>query len=256
ETVSLRRSPDRRAIDIDGVVQLQGRQVPYVIERSRRAKRVRFIIGPQVRVRVVAPEYDDLGDIQKLLEPYAPWIMRHLTGAEEAAAHPPVMPSSGDAVPFRGGNVRLAIAPAAHAHGLLENGTLRLSVPGGWDAVGVLSAWYWAEARRVLRHRADHWAALMEVRPGRVTVRDQRTRWGSCSSQGNLNFSWRLVLAPEVVLDYVVIHELAHLVHPNHQPAFWALVERWCPDMERHRRWLRRHGSELAAVGADWGWSR
>jgi predicted metal-dependent hydrolase len=83
------------------------------------------------------------------------------------------------------------------------------------------------------------------VRPTALAVRDTRTRWGSCTSQGRLSFSWRLVLAPPAVLRYVAVHEVCHLLEANHQPPFWALVEQLMPDYREHRLWLRRQGSTL-----------
>jgi len=93
--------------------------------------------------------------------------------------------------------------------------------------------------------RAAHWAALMGVTFGRVTVRDQRTRWASCSREGNLSFNWRLTLAPPETLDYVVVHELAHRLEMNHSRRFWAHVEKHFPDHRVHRRWLRKNGEAL-----------
>lgn len=94
-------------------------------------------------------------------------------------------------------------------------------------------------ARAVFHARVAHWSALMEVKPNRIFVKEQRTLWGSCSTEGNLNFNWRLLLAPPEVLDYVVIHELAHLREMNHSKRFWAIVEAWCPEQKTHRKWLR-----------------
>jgi hypothetical protein len=96
--------------------------------------------------------------------------------------------------------------------------------------------------------RASHWAPLLGVTFGLVRVKDQRSLWGSCTPDGNLNFNWRLTLAPPEVLDYVVIHELAHRLEMNHSPRFWAHVEKLCPDHKVHRRWLRRNGRELQRV--------
>ncbi len=79
----------------------------------------------------------------------------------------------------------------------------------------------------------------------RITIRDQKTRWGSCSARGTLSFNWRLMLAPPAVLDYVVVHELCHLTHMDHSKAFWAHVESVCPDYRIHRKWLKEHGQEL-----------
>ena len=83
------------------------------------------------------------------------------------------------------------------------------------------------------------------MRPTAISIRDPRTRWGSCTSTGRLSFSWRLVLAPPEVLRYVAVHEVCHMLEPNHQPPFWALVERMLPGWRAQRLWLRRHGPEL-----------
>lgn len=100
-------------------------------------------------------------------------------------------------------------------------------------------------ARTVFRQKATLYGDLMQVTFGGITVRDQKTRWGSCSGKGTLSFNWRLMLAPPAVLDYVVVHELCHLTHMDHSKAFWALVESVCPDYRVHRKWLKEHGQEL-----------
>lgn len=100
-------------------------------------------------------------------------------------------------------------------------------------------------AKAVFQQKAELYAHLMQVDYGRITVRDQKTRWGSCSAKGNLNFNWRLILAPEEVLDYVVIHELAHRREMNHSDRFWRIVESVMPDYRERRQWLRDHGDQL-----------
>lgn len=97
----------------------------------------------------------------------------------------------------------------------------------------------------LFRSRAEFYAPYLGVTFNRISVKDQRSLWGSCTRAGNLNFSWRLLLAPDSVLDYVVVHELAHRVQMNHSRRFWEVVERLCPEHRSHRRWLRRHGAEL-----------
>ena len=101
------------------------------------------------------------------------------------------------------------------------------------------------QAVEVVPKRVAHYAARMGVTYGRITIRHQRTRWGSCSSNGNLNFNCLLMLAPPEVLDYVVVHELCHRLEMNHSPRFWAQVERVLPDYKVSRKWLREHGNEL-----------
>jgi predicted metal-dependent hydrolase len=104
-------------------------------------------------------------------------------------------------------------------------------------------------ARTVILERVAYWAERMEASHRRVFIKDQRTLWGSCSARGNLNFNWRLTLTPLEVLDYVVVHELAHLAEPNHSERFWERVARWCPDYKERRRWLRTNGAGLLRRG-------
>lgn len=99
------------------------------------------------------------------------------------------------------------------------------------------------EAKRQIRERIAYYAELMGVSYGRVAVREQKTRWGSCSAAGNLNFNWKLILMPPEILDYVVVHELAHRKEPNHSKAFWSVVEQILPDYKERRRWLKTEGA-------------
>ena len=105
-----------------------------------------------------------------------------------------------------------------------------------------------ARAKALIAARVAHWAAVLGVKYGRVSVKDQRSLWGSCSRKGNLNFTWRLAAAPEGTLDYVVIHELCHLREMNHSARFWAHVAAACPDFKAHRRWLRDNAAALMSA--------
>lgn len=104
---------------------------------------------------------------------------------------------------------------------------------------------YKEAARTYIPKRAAYFQTLTGGSYSRISIRDQKTRWGSCSSKGTLSFNWRLMLAPPVILDYVVVHELCHLTHMNHSPAFWQAVEKVYPDYKSARKWLKDHGSEL-----------
>lgn len=107
-----------------------------------------------------------------------------------------------------------------------------------------------ARARVLLTARTEHWSAELGIPYKRIAIRSQRTRWGSCSAKGNLNFNWRLAAAPAAVLDYVVIHELCHLRELNHSRDFWAHVKLACPDYKSHRRWLRDNTAALMSLAA------
>jgi predicted metal-dependent hydrolase len=105
--------------------------------------------------------------------------------------------------------------------------------------------WLKREARRKIEERVLEHATRLGVRPKRITIRDTSSRWGSCSSARSLSFSWRLVMAPPAVLDYVVAHEVAHLRELNHHPRFWRLVDFLVPDVEKSQAWLSEHGALL-----------
>ena len=103
------------------------------------------------------------------------------------------------------------------------------------------------KAKRILPERVAYWAPLIGVKPGRIAVRCQKTRWGSCSAKGNLNFNCLLMLAPEGVIDYIVVHELCHLKHMNHSKRFYAEIEKVLPDYRQHQQWLKDNGEFLLA---------
>ena len=103
------------------------------------------------------------------------------------------------------------------------------------------------KAKRILPERVAYWAPLIGVRPGRIAVRCQKTRWGSCSTKGNLNFNCLLMLAPEGVIDSIVVHELCHLKHMNHSKRFYAEIEKVLPDYRQHQQWLKENGEFLLA---------
>jgi predicted metal-dependent hydrolase len=122
----------------------------------------------------------------------------------------------------------------------------RLLVPGDEErAPAAIERWYRRAAAREIAPRLDAAVRALGATYATLSIRGQRTRWGSCSARGAMSFNWRLLLAPEPVLDYVVWHEACHLRVMDHSASFWALVRRHCPDFEEHRRWLRLQGSTL-----------
>jgi predicted metal-dependent hydrolase len=166
------------------------------------------------------------------------WLRRHLAtaGARRAIGDGVALPVAGEVLTVRTGARRLGRDGA------------ELLVPGAAERAGVrVAAWLREEARRACLDGVERHAGALGRGPRRITLRDTRSRWGSCTSAGDLMFSWRLILAPPAVLDYVVAHEVAHLAELNHAPRFWAVVRRLCPDFDAPRQWLRQHGAELHA---------
>ncbi|MGB2578738.1 putative metal-dependent hydrolase [Elusimicrobium simillimum] len=115
------------------------------------------------------------------------------------------------------------------------------------DASDMVETWLREEAGRVLKERSAAWAAKMGVEFNTIFIKDQRTMWGSCSENKNINFSYRIIKMPNVIIDYLIVHELAHLVHMNHAQEYWALVEQHCPDYDSHRKWLNSNRAHIMA---------
>jgi predicted metal-dependent hydrolase len=229
---------------------LHGVTLAYTLRVSARARRVSLRISLAKGLEVVLPCGAGRSRGEALLREKADWVRRTLDRMQHVAPQA-ALPSlvSGRTLPFAGERLTLALATGATPGrfraervgdilrltlGDLEQGTIRAA----------LVAWYRRQAGVVFAERLRV-CNTFGFRYGRVSVKEQKSRWGSCSRQGNLNFNWRLLLAPLPVLDYVVTHELAHLREANHGPGFWSLLATSCPSYREHRRWLREHGHEL-----------
>lgn len=229
---------------------------PYRVRRSDRARRARLTIGEDGEAVVVLPRRAPLREAALLVERNADWLDRHLgrirAEAARLGARPPL--GEGRVLEVGGRPMRVSTVDAGARRpprGRLETLPGQLVVrlgTDGRDAPALLEAWLRDRAREVIGRRIDIRAAEMGVRPGRLSIRDQRTRWASASARGDLSFSWRLLLAPPEVLDAVVVHELAHLRYRGHGPRFWALVERHAPQTRSARRWLREHARDVRAA--------
>mgnify|MGYP006286883577 CR=1 FL=1 len=208
------------------------------LRRSARARRMSLRVSRlDGRVTLTLPPRAPLEAARAFAEERADWIRGHLAGIEA-----PRLVALGDAVPVEGRPLR--VVAAGRSALLPEAGEIAVSrraasVPG---AVGGLLK---AVARERLTAASDRYAAALGRPYTRITLRDTRSRWGSCSSAGALMYSWRLVMAPPEVLDYVAAHEVAHLAEMNHSRRYWATLARLYPDHGGPRAWLRRHGEEL-----------
>jgi predicted metal-dependent hydrolase len=212
--------------------------IPYRIRRSDRARRVRVTVGAGEGVEVVLPRRAPARDAEAAVRELRPWIERRLRVLEQAREE---ARAPAGHVPFLGEPLRLVPEQGrvrAHRRGDT------LVVPDV-DALPAIERWYRRVARTQVAPRVERAVAAAGVDYERLSIRGQRTRWGSCSTAGTLSFNWRLLLAPEEVLDYVVWHEVCHLEVMDHSPRFWRLLARHCPDYREHERWLRRYGSAL-----------
>jgi len=230
---------------------LDGYIVPYTIRRSSRARRLRLQIHlDSGALEVVAPEAFDL-DLKKILIENKAWILKKLEAAGWQAAARQACQSQGRSVFYRGKQymVETRVEPGSAGSVEVEEDRLIVTVAPGQQENGtvtaVLERWMRRMARLLINQRLRVMNEKLRLSYNRVFIRDQKTRWGSCSQQKNLNFNWRLVMAPLPVMDYIVAHELAHLVEMNHSRKFWAVVEQICPEYMVHRDWLKKNGSLL-----------
>lgn len=212
--------------------------IAVALRRSARARRYSLRISQlDGKVTLTLPLRASLKEGLAFLHERESWILDHLRARPAA-----VLVGHGQTVPFEGRT--LAVVPGDGRGPRVERG--QLLVPGDPERAGRrVQAFLKQAARERLAAASDRHAAALGRGYRRLTLRDTRSRWGSCSAFGDLMYSWRLVMAPAAVLDYVAAHEVAHLEQMNHSPAFWALVSQLCPDHEVPRTWLRREGATL-----------
>jgi predicted metal-dependent hydrolase len=210
----------------------------YSIRRSARARRVRVTVDGAGEVIVTLPKKAAERRAAEAVRELRPWIDRRraalMRAAEEVAREPGTLP-------YLGSTLRVVAEPGRER--VHRRGDVLLVPPG--DARDAIERFYRRRARAEIAPRLDAATARAGTGYKRLTIRGQRTRWASCSSDGAMSFNWRLLLAPEAVLDYVIEHEVCHLEVMDHSPRFWALLESRAPGWREHAGWLRRYGSTL-----------
>lgn len=215
-----------------------------VRRRNPRAKRLQLRIDGAARQAVlVIPDRISDRRAEQFLAEHMAWVTERLDALPAPIAFLP------DAViPVEGTPTRLLHRPALGSAAIFENGALAL---GGRSAgfARKVRAWLHHRARGRFRDEAHHFAERLGRVPAAVSLRDGKTRWGSCSSAGRIALSWRLILAPPAVRRYVIAHEVAHLVEMNHGRAFWDLVATLCGEVSEQRAWLRKNGESLRRYG-------
>jgi predicted metal-dependent hydrolase len=236
-------NPARRSL-ADGTLALNGRQILLALIRNPRARRYVLRVGPDGSARVTIPRGGSAVEARRFAERNRDWLERQF---QRLAAQPkrPAEWWVGTEILFRGEPVKLE----AGLNG--ENGMIRF----GGEVVQVSDAaadlrpaiekHLWRLAAQELPARVLEYAALHQLPVRRITVRNQRSRWGSCSRHGTISLNWRLIQAPTFVQDYLILHELCHLREMNHSRRFWREVQRVCPDFETAERWLKQHSGLL-----------
>jgi len=214
------------------------------IIRSKR-KTIALIVKPDGSVVVRAPMRVPVAYIREFVEKNAQWITK-----KKAEVQSIVRPASkrfvdGEEFMFLGKAYPLQLVNGQKSPLRLEEGTFKLARSTVKNAARVFERWYRTEALHILKERVEWYAGQYGFEYKKIGITSARTRWGSCSASGSLNFSWRLILTPPEVVDYVVVHELAHTQIHNHSRTFWKKVRSIMPEYDQHRKWLRKNGHPL-----------
>jgi predicted metal-dependent hydrolase len=212
----------------------------YSIRRSDRARRVRVTVDPSRGVEVVLPRRASEREAAAAIRELRPWIERRIQELMRTRA---AVAARGDTIPYL--DETLAVVPQPGRTRVHRRGSALLVPAAGDERRPALERWYRRAARAEITPRLQRACELADTSYTTLTIRGQRTRWASCSPAGAMSFNWRLLLAPEPVLEYVVWHEVCHRHVMDHSPRFWALLGRHCPDYREHAGWLRRHGGTL-----------
>ena len=236
----------KRLATLPETLDLAGGPLPVTVRRNARAKRIILRLAPGAScVVVTAPRQVSARAISEFLERHKGWVEERLTRTPALIAV-----ADGATIPFRGEGLRLVFTVGRRSNRFETVDGIHCLMVGGDEqhfsrrVVDTLKR----EARGDVQAAVDRHALAAGVKPRSLSLKDTKSRWGSCSSDRRLAFSWRIVMAPPQVLDYLAAHEVAHLAHMNHGPDFWALCRMLCPEMDAGRDWLKRNGAGLHAI--------
>ena len=239
-------------------VKIHDQTIIYTLRLDKRRKSIQLRVLPTAVVELVAPARLTAAEVAEIFTAKRKWLTARLEKIAALSINP-VNQQLLDGAPllYQGEPYVLRIIPGCtHAKVQALPGELQVKLPphdsehpqAQTILAQIIKAWFVDQAGRLFFSKTNHWAARIGVRPARITIKDQKTRWGSCSSLGNINYNWRVIMAPPVVMDYLVVHELCHLLVPNHSDKFWQQVSRFLPEYRQCRTWLTENGKLLSRL--------
>jgi len=222
--------------------------VVEVIRTNRLRTATIKVVGNKVEVSV--PQLLSDARIKDLLMKKSTWIKRKLIDHSQIALPKPKEYINGEAFPYMGRNYRLKVVKGSENSVKLTQGYIQVTVARTAKVNDqlirdLLVNWYMDLAIARLKEKTLKYAKQLGVIPKSISVRDYKSRWGSCSVKGDISYNWRIILAPQEIVDYVVVHELSHMIQHNHSPKYWKLVEKIFPNHQDCREWLKVNGSRL-----------
>jgi predicted metal-dependent hydrolase len=236
----MRRVKATRKVARRELLRIDGGHVEVNVRLNPRARRLIVKVHPATgEVTVTAPSQRALDKALEFARGQGDWI-----ALQRSRVPAPVRLAAGAVIPFKGVDHEIRQGEAGRGPAWIEDGAIHVTGAREHHPRRLID-FLKKEARREFEARTPQFARRLGVRHRRITIRDTASRWGSCSAKGSLSYSWRLILAPPWVLDYVVAHEVAHIREMNHGPEFWKLVRELVGDPRRAQKWLREHGAAL-----------
>lgn len=221
--------------------------INYEIKKYKYSTKLKIVIRNS-KVFVIVPQGVSIRIVKDFVNQQKDWIYQQLVIYEKKLKELKIVLENGATIPFKGEKIQLRIIVHNKKRAIAEyNGKtfwvyVNKELPENEYENIVkekLQAWYKKEARLYFQEKLDYFAQILGVEYNQLRVKEQKSRWGSCSSKGNINLNWKAILAPETIIDYLIIHELCHLKHLNHSPKFWLTVAEYYPDYKRARKWLK-----------------
>ena len=219
--------------------------IEVVRTKRRKTASIQIIKGA---VKVIVPQKLSDSRVEELIQKRTPWIRKKLGEQSQIVTPNPKEYISGENFTYLGRSYRLKVLSGNDYGVKLKGGYLEVTVPNKSkeeDVRNSLIKWYENHALKQLTDKTKRYADIMGITPHSIFVRDYKSRWGSCSPEGKISYNWRIIIAPHNIVNYVVIHELCHIVHPNHSPSYWRFVKTKIPDYDICRQWLRVHEDML-----------
>jgi predicted metal-dependent hydrolase len=235
-------------------MQYGNKVIQYNIERGKQKKTVTIHIGPMATVTVFSPQHLDDEKIRMIVRKKAQWILEKQEALERNRYSNSMKEYvSGESFPYLGKLYRLKVTKTAEdtvRKCRLVNGRFLVEINGNHEADGAavkraLVDWYLERAETKIKERVDRFSQQAGKGPVSVKIKNQERRWGSCSRKGVIRFNWKIIMAPISVMDYVIVHEICHLIYPHHSLQFWQKVQSIIPDYKRRRDWLKANSLQI-----------
>jgi|ERR1017187_4246497 predicted metal-dependent hydrolase len=236
-------SPMKEAGRIRDALRIGSQAIPIQFTRNRRARHYIIRVQQDGSVRATVPRVGSIKEARAFAERNADWIAKQLQQRQEHPVHPTTW-QHGTVILYRGEKVQLMVSPNHDGH-LIQFGDQTLHISHSANLRPAVERHFRKLATSELTARTLALARQHTLTVNRVTIRNQRSRWGSCSRRGTISLNWRLIQMPDAIRDYVILHELAHTREHNHSQKFWRLVEELCPDYREAKAWIRQHRGML-----------